>query len=105
LKLIGDPAFLEYAKKLVDTVHEADPDVMFKGCLFENVSADVNKLTIPAWVFADFGLPVEDRTFSRAEIAKTLQNPCFGSPMETQSRQVCRSRTPPSRKTGTGHPG
>jgi hypothetical protein len=67
---LGDPAFLEYAKKMADTVHAADPEVIFQGCLFENVSADVNKLKIPAWVFEDFGQPVEDRTFSRAEIIK-----------------------------------
>src|SRR5580765_1117120 len=72
---LGDPAFLEYAKKMVDTVHAADPEVIFQGCLFENVSADVNKLKIPAWVFKDFGLPVEDRTFDRAEIIKRVGKP------------------------------
>ncbi len=72
---LGDPAFLEYAKKMVDTVHSADPEVVFQGCLFEQVSADINKLKIPAWVFADFGLPVEDRTFSRAAIIKREGRP------------------------------
>src|SRR6202142_2753528 len=67
---LGDPAFLEYAKKLVDKVHSADPEVVFQGCLFEQVGADVDKLKIPAWVFTDFGLPVEDRNFSRAAIIK-----------------------------------
>jgi hypothetical protein len=67
---LGDPAFLEYSKKLVNTVHAADPEVVFQGCLFEQVSADINKLKIPAWVFTDFGLPAEDRTFSRDAIVK-----------------------------------
>ncbi len=67
---LGDPAFLEYAKQMVARVHLADPEVVFQGCLFEQVSTDVNKLKIPAWVFADFGLPVEDRTFSCAAIIK-----------------------------------
>ena len=67
---LGDPAFLEYAKKMVDRVHSADPEVVFQGCLFERVSTDINNLKIPAWVFADFGLPVEDRTFSCAAIIK-----------------------------------
>jgi hypothetical protein len=67
---LGDRDFLEYAKKLVQRVHADDPEVIFQGCLFENVSADVNKLKIPAWVFEDFGLPVEERTFSRAEMIK-----------------------------------
>jgi len=61
---LNDPAFLAYAKNTVDTVHAFDPEVVFQGCLFEQVSADVNNLKIPAWVFTDFGLPVEDRTFS-----------------------------------------
>src|ERR1700728_1557384 len=75
---LGDPAFLEYAKKMVDRVHTADPEVVFQGCLFEQVSTDINKLKIPAWVFADFGLPVEDRTFSSAAIIKRESRPDRG---------------------------
>ncbi len=75
---LGDPAFLEYAKKMVDKVHAADPEVVFQGCLFEQVTTDVNKLKIPAWVFADFGLPVEDRTFSCAAIIKREGRPGRG---------------------------
>ncbi len=75
---LGDPAFLEYAKKMVDRVHTADPEVVFQGCLFEQVSTDVNKLKIPAWVFKDFGLPVEDRTFSHAAIIKREGRPNKG---------------------------
>ena len=67
---LNDPAFLAYAKKMVDTVHAFDPEVVFQSCLFEQVSADVNNLKIPAWVFTDFGLPVEDRTFSCDAIIK-----------------------------------
>jgi hypothetical protein len=67
---LNDPAFFAYAKKMVDTVHAFDPEVVFQGCLFEQVSADVNNLKIPAWVFTDFGLPVEDRTFSCDAIIK-----------------------------------
>ncbi|MCW3094506.1 MAG: hypothetical protein JWL77_124 [Chthonomonadaceae bacterium] len=75
---LGDPAFLEYAKKMVDRVHNDDPEVVFQGCLFEQVSADVNNLKIPAWVFTDFGLPVEDRTFSCAAIIKWEGRPDRG---------------------------
>jgi hypothetical protein len=67
---LNDPAFLEYAKKLVDRVHAFDPEVIFQGCLFESVTADVNNLKIPAWVFTDFDLPVEQRNFSVADIVK-----------------------------------
>ncbi len=41
---------------MVERVHSADPEVIFQGCLFEQVSTDVNKLKIPAWVFTDFNL-------------------------------------------------
>ncbi len=75
---LGDPAFLEYAKKMVDRVHAADPEVVFQGCLFEQVSTDVDKLKIPAWVFEDFGLPVEDRTFSHAAMIKREGRPDKG---------------------------
>lgn len=67
---LNDPAFFDYARKMVEKVHAFDPEVIFQGCLFEQVSADVNNLKIPAWVFADFGLPVEDRTFSCDAIIK-----------------------------------
>ena len=67
---LGDPAFLEYAKKMVDKVRADDPEVIFQGCLFEQVSSDVNRLKIPAWVFEGLGLPAEDRTFSRDAIIK-----------------------------------
>ena len=75
---LRDPAFLEYAKKMVDRVHTADPEVVFQGCLFEQVSTDVNKLKIPAWVFTDFDLPVEDRTFSHSAIIKREGRPDRG---------------------------
>jgi len=61
---LNDPGFLAYAKAMIDTVHAFDPDVIFQGCLFESVTKDVNNLKIPAWIFTDLGLPVEDRTFS-----------------------------------------
>jgi hypothetical protein len=67
---LNDPAFFAYAKNMVDTVHAFDPEVVFQGCLFEQVSKDVNNLKIPAWVFTDFGLPIEDRTFSCDAIIK-----------------------------------
>jgi hypothetical protein len=31
---------------MVDRVHAADPEVVFQGCLFEQVSTDVNKLKV-----------------------------------------------------------
>jgi len=72
---LNDPAFLAYAKGLIDTLHAYDPEIVFQGCLFEQVSRDVNNLRIPAWVFQDFGLPVEDRTFNCDLIIKRARGP------------------------------
>jgi len=61
---LNDPSFWADAKVLIDRVHAFDPDVIFQGCLFETISRRVDSVKIPAWVFAEFGLPAEDRTFS-----------------------------------------
>jgi len=62
--LLNDPNFWTNAKALIEKVHAFDPDVVFQGCLFETISREVNTVNIPSWVFAEFGLPAEDRTFS-----------------------------------------
>ncbi len=49
---------------LINKVHAIDPDVVFEACIFECVSGSVNRIPIPAYVFEDFGLPVEERNFS-----------------------------------------
>ncbi|MDR3251869.1 MAG: hypothetical protein LBT42_09450 [Tannerella sp.] len=69
---LGDPAFLEYAKRLIDRMHEYDPEIIFQGCLFEHVSADVNNLKIPAWVFESLGLPVENRNFKVEDMVRRV---------------------------------
>jgi len=61
---LNDPNFWAGAKTLIDKVHAFDPDVIFQGCLFETISTQVNRVPIPSWVFTDFDLSVEDRTFS-----------------------------------------
>jgi len=69
---LSDPAFLEYAKRLIDRMHEYDPEIIFQSCMFENVSSDVNNLPIPAWVFEAFHLPVEKRNFIQSEMTKRI---------------------------------
>ena len=51
-------------KKLIDQVHEQDPDVVFEACVFECIGPGVNNIPIPAYVFEEYGLPVEERCFS-----------------------------------------
>jgi hypothetical protein len=69
---LADTAFLGHAKRLIDRMHGYDPEIVFQACLFEHVSADVNNLAIPEWVFTAFDLPVEQRNFNSAEMVKRL---------------------------------
>ena len=69
---LGDPAFLTYGKRLIDRMHEFDPEIIFQACIFESVSRDVDNLAIPAWVFEAFKLPVEKRNFNREEMVKRI---------------------------------
>ncbi|MCA9149065.1 MAG: hypothetical protein KDA92_07200 [Planctomycetales bacterium] len=61
---LNDASFWDGARSLIERVHAADADVIFQACLFETISPDVNRVSIPAWVFAEFGQTVEQRTFS-----------------------------------------
>ena len=71
---LADPAFLDYAKRLIDRMHQFDPEIIFQACIFESVSNDVNNLPIPAWVFEAFKLPVEKRNFVAAEMTKRINS-------------------------------
>ena len=57
-------AYKEEFKKGIEAVHAFDPQVIFEGCIFENVTEKLNNIPIPAHVFEDFGLPVEERNFN-----------------------------------------
>lgn len=62
--LLNQPAFWDTARSIINRLHHYDADMIFQACLFEIVTEDVNKVPIPAWVFRDYGLPVETRNFS-----------------------------------------
>ena len=72
---LNDPDFLGYAKNMIERVHAIDPEIIFQGCLFESVSRDVENVNIPDWVFKEFGLPAEDRTFRADSITKRADQP------------------------------
>jgi len=57
------PKRLAAARQNAPKVHAADPDVILQACVFEIVSTDVGKLSIPAWVFEAFGQPPQQRHF------------------------------------------
>jgi len=61
---LNDSAFWTDAKALIETVHASDPDIILQGCLLEMIGKEVNTVKIPSWVFTEFGLTAENRTFT-----------------------------------------
>jgi hypothetical protein len=57
------PKRLEVARQNAPKVHTADPEMILQACVFEIVSKDVEKLSVPAWVFEAFGEPPQERNF------------------------------------------
>lgn len=58
------------AKERAAIIHAADPEIILQGGVFEIVYKNtVNNTAIPAWVFTDFGLPVETRNFRYTDVA------------------------------------
>jgi hypothetical protein len=62
--LLNKPAFWDTARTIMKRLHASDPEMVFQGCLFEIVTEEVNEVPVPAWVFKDYGLPVQTRNFS-----------------------------------------
>jgi len=60
------------AAKYAKLAHEADPEFLLQVCIFEAIfhpksrltNYGVDSITIPEWVFKEFGLPVQIRNFS-----------------------------------------
>jgi hypothetical protein len=61
----GEEEHFQAAADLVAAYRDRDPDTVFQACIFEAVYEHIlGKTPIPAWVFEEFGLPVEKRTFN-----------------------------------------
>lgn len=58
------PAFLKTAKPYAEVLHKADPDIILEGAEFEIVTTNVASISIPDYVFTEFGQPVTNRTFN-----------------------------------------
>jgi len=50
-------------KNRLAEIHKTDPYIIFEACIFEIVTKSVEKISIPAYVFEEFGLKAEERTF------------------------------------------
>ncbi len=59
----GFEANLPRAKDIAARIHKLDPDVILQGCVFEIVTTEVARVQVPARVFEEFGLPVEQRAY------------------------------------------
>lgn len=57
------PRLLELGKPVAQKLHAADPEIIIQAAAFEIVSDQVNRISIPAWVFQEFDLNVESRNF------------------------------------------
>ena len=53
----------ERARQQLPQVRAADPEMLLEACIFEIVTTEVERVTVPDWAFAALGLPVEKRTF------------------------------------------
>lgn len=60
----NDENFLAYAKRLIERIHESDPDIVVQAAVFEIVTTEVDGIKIPSWAFEALGLEPEDRNFS-----------------------------------------
>jgi len=54
---------LRNAKVMAEMIHKADPDIILQAAEFEIVSPDVETITVPKNILAEFGQPVVDRKF------------------------------------------
>ena len=65
---IANPQFLAQGREMAARIHRHDPDVALEACVFEIVTQQVGKVPVPAWVFKEFGLPVETRNFDYSKM-------------------------------------
>lgn len=60
---IAKPDFLKKAKDIAERLHNADPDIIIQGAVFEFVSPAVTNVPVPDWVFKEFSLEPVQRNF------------------------------------------
>jgi hypothetical protein len=62
-EIFNQPFFWTTAKSKIDEMHTQDADMIFQSGIFEIISTQVSQVSVPAWVFEAFNLPVEHRNF------------------------------------------
>jgi hypothetical protein len=59
---------LQRAKQQAPRLHQADPEMILQGCIFEIVTTQVDRVPVPDWAFVALGQPVENRNFRYADM-------------------------------------
>jgi hypothetical protein len=67
--VMDDEEHYRRAEAFAARVHAMNPRIICQGAVFEAVYPGVERISVPAWVFAEFGEPVERRTFRYGEMA------------------------------------
>jgi hypothetical protein len=57
------PGMLPLAKDIAQKLHAADPEMILQAGIYEIITKDVERVPIPAWVFKEFDLQIEERSF------------------------------------------
>jgi hypothetical protein len=55
---------LTKARSIANRLHSLDSQMILQGGIFEIVTGQVESIQVPGWVFQEFGLPIEHRSFS-----------------------------------------
>jgi hypothetical protein len=58
------PGILKNGKPFADAIHKIDPDIILEGGEFEVITPQVETITVPKSVLAEFNQPVVDRHFN-----------------------------------------
>jgi len=59
----NDEAHFRAVERSAAKALEADPEIILQACVFEIVTVDAARIPVPAWVFREFGLKPEKRSF------------------------------------------
>lgn len=60
--------FLQTARPFAARLHQADPEMILQAAEFEIVTTNVEGISVPDWVFTEFGQPAASRPFRYAEM-------------------------------------
>lgn len=58
-----EQGMMSRARSFIERAHANNPDVIVQGICAEATFPSVNRIPVPAWVFEEFGEPIEQRNF------------------------------------------